>query len=65
MEEYSQMLLLFYRKVATQHTQKNTLIRKLHSLIKKCQLVEHDIDPHALKPKIKRDIEHNSPSKRA
>jgi hypothetical protein len=35
MDGYSQLLMLFYRKVSMRHPKKNALIRKLHSVVKK------------------------------
>lgn len=64
MEKYAQLFLLFYRKVSAQHPQKAALVRQLHSVLRKCQLVENDSQDHLSVPKSKRD-EHPSPNKRS
>jgi hypothetical protein len=48
MQQYPQILLLFYRKVIAQHPQKAFLIRKLHSLLRRCQLEQQEEQTHML-----------------
>lgn len=63
MEECSQLLLLFYRKASLHHPRKAHLIRKLHSLLEKCQMAEQESKEPTLAIKSKRELEHASPAK--
>jgi len=48
MHAHSHLLLFFYRKATLHHSRKNTLIRKLQSLLKKCEMDNED-HSHLLK----------------